>query len=270
MKRERTLGGLLALVVAGSVLALTPAPSHATGTNDPDHWEDQPGEVCLKVDDRGTDGGGYQVPAEPPGRDWSTLIIKKGSGNDQNDVVEKPVAGQTYLWQGQNNGYSHVILCSIPQQTPPPPPDACPDMPGTQPPGTTCTTPVPAPPLPPAPAPAPAPEPAPATAPVTAPAVEVLGEQRGRATGRLYTSCQRTVRITMNNSTSRTVAYKLLVGKKSKTLRVRADSTRQFTTRGQHRSIAKLMLGTKVLAEKRVPGACSRPEVLPATGKRQS
>ena len=110
----------------------------------------------------------------------------------------------------------------------------------------------------------------PAVTPVPAPVlvVEVLGEEDGRATGRLYTSCQRTVRATMKNASSSTVAYKVVVGKKVTTVRVKAGSTRRWTTTGDYRSMAKLMLDGKVLAKKRVPAPCSPPEVLPATGMR--
>src|SRR5687768_2927843 len=107
MKRNRTIGGLLGLVVAATAMAMVPSLSYATDTNNPDEWENEPGEVCVKVDDKGTEEGGYTVPTpEPQGRDYSTLIIKKGSGADQNYVVENPVAGQTYYWQGQDKGYS--------------------------------------------------------------------------------------------------------------------------------------------------------------------
>nr|WP_246210557.1 DUF5979 domain-containing protein [Nocardioides piscis] len=106
---------------------------------------------------------------------------------------------------------------------------------------------------------------------VVAPAPEVEGVQEsGRATGRLSTSCQGTVRVTMRNGTSSAVTYKVVVAKKVTRVRVKAESTRRYTTTGPNRSVAKLMLGSKVLAKKRVPGSCAVPEVLPATGLRQS
>jgi len=74
----------------------------------------------------------------------------------------------------------------------------------------------------------------------------------------------------MRNSTSRSVTYKLIVGKKTTRVNVKAESTRRYTTTGRNGAIAKLMLGNNVLAKKRVPGRCSVPEVLPATGLRQS
>lgn len=113
------------------------------------------------------------------------------------------------------------------------------------------------------------PPPPPTTVVPPPPVVEILGEQAGRATGKLYTSCQRTVRVTMKNGTAETVAYKIKVGKKTTIKRVKSDSTRVFTTTGQYRDLAKLMLGNRVLAMKRVPKPCAPPEVLPATGKRQ-
>ncbi|MCW2834414.1 MAG: hypothetical protein JWN68_2367 [Nocardioides sp.] len=107
-------------------------------------------------------------------------------------------------------------------------------------------------------------------APAPTPTTEVLGQQQGKATGRLYTSCQRTVRVTMRNNSTRAVAYKVVVGQKVTTVRVKAESTRRFTTTGANRAVAKLMLGNKVLAKKRIPGSCGVPEVLPETGLRQS
>ena len=110
---------------------------------------------------------------------------------------------------------------------------------------------------------------APAPVVVVEPAPEVEGVQEsGRATGRLATSCQGTVRVTMRNSTSSAVIYKVVVGKKVTKVKVKAESTRRYTTTGPNRSVAKLMLGSKVLAKKRVPGSCAVPEVLPATGLR--
>lgn len=106
--------------------------------------------------------------------------------------------------------------------------------------------------------------------PTPAPEVEVLGEEAGRATGAIYTSCQRTVRVTMKNRSSNTAVYKIKVGKKVTTKKVKGQSTVRWTTTGQHRQLATLMLGDTVLAKKRVPKPCQRPEVLPETGKRLS
>jgi hypothetical protein len=123
------LAALGALVMSSGItlmVAATPANADA-GTNDASYWETLPGEQCVKTD-VGAESGGYTVPAEPDGRDWSKLIIKKGSGNigEENQVFNNPVAGQTYTWQGsddkQDGGWSHTILCSVPEpedQTPP-------------------------------------------------------------------------------------------------------------------------------------------------------
>ncbi len=108
-------------------------------------------------------------------------------------------------------------------------------------------------------------------APAPVPPVEVLGEQAGgRAKGSIYTSCQQTVRVTMKNTSSRTVVYKVVVGKKVTTMKVKAHTTRKWTTSGPNKAMAKLMVGKKVLASKRIPGGCAQPEVLPATGVRHS
>ena len=109
-----------------------------------------------------------------------------------------------------------------------------------------------------------------AITPSPVPVVEVEGQEAGRATGRLYTSCQRTVRVTMKNSSSSPAVYKVKVGKKVTKKTVAAESTKTFTTTGANKATATLMLGNKVLAKKRIPGACARPEVLPETGQRLS
>lgn len=116
------LAALGALVMSsGIALMVTATPASAdAGTNDPDYWETLPGEQCYKIDS-GSDSGGFEMPDEPEGRDWSKLIIKKGSGNigEENQVFDDPVAGQTYTWQGydskQDGGWSHLILCSVPE-----------------------------------------------------------------------------------------------------------------------------------------------------------
>ena len=113
------------------------------------------------------------------------------------------------------------------------------------------------------------PNPTPAPEPTSTPEVEVLGEQSGRATGRLRTSCQGTVRVTMKNTTSSTAVYKIKVGREVTRKKVAAESKKSWTTRGKHRSVAKLMLGRRVLDKERLPKACPRPEVLPETGKRR-
>ena len=97
---------------------------------------------------------------------------------------------------------------------------------------------------------------------------EVLGEQAGRATGRLYTSCQRTVRATMANRSDRTRTYKVKVGKRVIKKKVTADRTVVWTSTAKNGARVKLWLGKRLLAAKRVPKPCRRPEILPATGKR--
>jgi hypothetical protein len=115
------LAALGALVMSSGVaLMVTATPAHATDTNQASDWVTLPGEQCEKTD-VSAESGGYTVPAEPEGRDWSKLIIKKGSGNIgvENQVFNNPVAGQTYTWQGfddkQDGGWSHTILCSVPE-----------------------------------------------------------------------------------------------------------------------------------------------------------
>lgn len=112
--------GTLALS-SGVALMVSAGPAAAdAGPNDAPYWQKLPGELCEKTDS-GSEEGGYTVPAEPEGRDWSKLILKKGSGNigEENQVFNNPVAGATYTWQGfddkQDGGWSHSILCSVPE-----------------------------------------------------------------------------------------------------------------------------------------------------------
>lgn len=117
--------------------------------------------------------------------------------------------------------------------------------------------------------PTPTPTPVVTPTPTPTPTPEVLGVQAGRATGKLYTSCQGTVRATMKNASSSTVTYKIKVGKKVFTTKVKADKTKAWSTKAKNLQTAKLMIGNRVLAKAKVPKACLVPEVLPETGKRQ-
>ena len=278
MQRNRTIAGLLASVVAGTMMALTPVASYANDTNNPDHWETQPGEICVKTDG-GRDSGGYTVPAELDGRNYSKLILKKGDGNIgvENQVFADPVAGQTYTWQGfdpkQTGGWSHVILCSIPETTPGDacpnmpgdqapgtsctPPDACPNMPGDQAPGTSCTPPV---------APAPPAAPAPPVSPAPPADTDVLGEASGKALGTLRVTCQGTVRVTLRNRSSERATYTVKIANRKHAIRVGAEKDRRWATTAQARQRVQLWQGGKLLASKRLPRACVAPEVLPDTG----
>lgn len=118
------------------------------------------------------------------------------------------------------------------------------------------------------PTPTPTPTPVATPTPTPTPTPEVLGVQAGRATGKLSTSCQGTVRATLKNASSSTVTYKIKVGKKVFTTKVKADKTKAWSTKAKNLQTAKLMIGNRVLAKAKVPKACLVPEVLPETGKR--
>lgn len=127
---------------SGVALMVSAGPAAADGgPNDAPYWQQLPGELCEKID-AGAEEGGYTVPAEPEGRDWSKLILKKGSGNigEENQVFHDPVAGETYTWQGfddkQDGGWSHSILCSVPEPAEEPPAEEPPaeEPPAEQPP----------------------------------------------------------------------------------------------------------------------------------------
>lgn len=122
-----TLGALV--MSSGVALMVTATPAGAENcenSNEPCYWENAAGEECQYFGPQ--EAGGFLVPAEPAGRDWSQLILKKGDENsphvDATHPVNQqfaPVAGQTYFWdsaKGANEdgwGYSHAILCSVPE-----------------------------------------------------------------------------------------------------------------------------------------------------------
>lgn len=111
---------LIAVVMTALSLGFMASPAQATDSNDEDFWESAPGEICTKINTAAS-AGGYTMPAEPAGYNWSKLIMKKGSGNIgvENQVFNNPVAGQVYTWVGfqpqQSGGWSHLILCKVPE-----------------------------------------------------------------------------------------------------------------------------------------------------------
>lgn len=117
-----TLGMLV--LSSGIALMVTASPASAENcdnSNEGCYWQSLPDEICEK-DNSAAEGGAYTMPAPPEDRVWSKLIIKKGSGNIgvENQVFNNPVAAGTYTWQGfdpkQSGGWSHAILCSVPEQ----------------------------------------------------------------------------------------------------------------------------------------------------------
>ncbi|WP_167288765.1 VWA domain-containing protein [Nocardioides seonyuensis] len=125
------------------------------------------------------------------------------------------------------------------------------------------------------------PPPTPVTPPVEPPALpvappvappvptEVLPAQAfGKAVGKVRTSCQGTVRATLDNASGVRVTYKLRVGKKVHSIKVKSLAKKKFRTSGEARAKVTLKLGKRVLDRIRVPKRCAPPEVLPATGLR--
>jgi hypothetical protein len=107
------------LLSLGLVLMAAPAATadNPANSNDAAYWQTLPGEQCVKSD-AGTQSGGYTITSDPQtGYYWSKLILKKGSGPDENTVIENPVKGTTYYHSPAQNGYSHVIACQAPRPT---------------------------------------------------------------------------------------------------------------------------------------------------------
>jgi hypothetical protein len=131
------LAALATLLMAAGLVTLTSSAASATDSNQTDYWETLPGEQCQKVDDQGAGSGGYTITADPmEGFVYSKIIIKKGSGSSQgeeNTVIANPVKGETY-YHLSGNGYSHVILCQVPEveESPSESVDVCPNIEGPQ------------------------------------------------------------------------------------------------------------------------------------------
>ncbi len=106
-----------ALVLSSGLVLMTGSAASATDTNQASTWQTLPGEQCTKVDDEGAESGGYTIASGPsPGYTYSKIILKKGSGDSQieeNTVIPNPVKGVTY-YHATQRGYSHVILCQVP------------------------------------------------------------------------------------------------------------------------------------------------------------
>jgi hypothetical protein len=118
------LAGALGLATSAVAASMT-APSAvgaANGVdpelNKPSYWVDyftQQGYEdveCTKYEPVSTP---YILGDAPEGRTWLAIIIKAGAGDDANQVIMSPKPGEYSHASGKDN--SHVIVCSIPQQT---------------------------------------------------------------------------------------------------------------------------------------------------------
>lgn len=105
---------LVALITSTFAVGLASAPASAT-----ENTKNQVSDWCanggVKYEPVATP---FVVPAPPEGKVWTLLVIKAGSGEGENTVVNNPVVGQAYYnttnLNENNGGYrdiSHVILC---------------------------------------------------------------------------------------------------------------------------------------------------------------
>ncbi|MEO5499129.1 MAG: hypothetical protein ABIR46_01355 [Candidatus Saccharimonadales bacterium] len=104
-------------------------------------------QVCQGLDSGKIDTTGDPesvTVTAPEGKLIDGYCVKAGSVNNDNGpvyvTVDPPAKTVTITYPGGKD-ISHYSVSYV--DAPPPPPDACPDMPGTQTPGTTCTTPPP-------------------------------------------------------------------------------------------------------------------------------
>lgn len=105
---------LAALAVTVALVLLATLNAVATDTNHVDHWCETGG---IKIEPIEPPSPSFTVPAPPEGKVWTLLVIKAGSGPDQNTVIENPNVGTTYFWATGDKDISHVILCYEPGRT---------------------------------------------------------------------------------------------------------------------------------------------------------
>ncbi len=103
--------GTVFLLVAGLLVVFegpnvtTAAAGGSTGLNQVSDWCDQ-GEKFEPITDP------FIVPAPPAGTVWTLLVLKAGSGPDENTEFPNPVVGQGYSHNSdQTPANSHAILC---------------------------------------------------------------------------------------------------------------------------------------------------------------
>ena len=126
--KPRWLSLLLALGLFAALMPMSAALADSPDTypwsevtNSAAWWEDVYGPTihvpaetnwsCEKVDNDADEPGGYTLGSPPEDSVWRLLVVKAGS--EINDLIWDPVVGETYEHSLQG-GWSHVILCSIP------------------------------------------------------------------------------------------------------------------------------------------------------------
>ena len=99
----------IGLWVAAILVALS-IPVLATDSNHVDFWC----ETGVKYEPVDTP---FVVPPPPAGQTWTLLVLKAGSGPDQNQEIPNPTVGTGYFWQTGEKDISHAILCYEPLTT---------------------------------------------------------------------------------------------------------------------------------------------------------
>ncbi|MHA6694552.1 hypothetical protein [Homoserinimonas sp. A520] len=99
-------------VVAVSLLAVNPAMANTDNSNHESFWETAAGESCYKIDN-GVPVP-YVLPAAPEGKTYSKVVIKAGSGIDENKVYTTGLTAGTPFMHATKDSISHVIVCTIP------------------------------------------------------------------------------------------------------------------------------------------------------------
>lgn len=108
MKKSLLTAGLAAALLAGSAAPALAAPH--LGPNQVAYWEGLGYGDCSKTEL--ADGvGAVTLDPLPAGTVYTLLVLKAGSGDGANVVVEDPEAGIVYD-HGTGKDLSHVIVCT--------------------------------------------------------------------------------------------------------------------------------------------------------------
>ncbi len=111
----KSIRALIAAALFGSSALLFLAPTASAGgsnSNHADYWEASYG-TCEKQEPVSTP---YQLGDPPEGNTWTALILKAGSGEDENTVIASPESYTNYS-HGTGKGISHAIYCWSPAPT---------------------------------------------------------------------------------------------------------------------------------------------------------
>lgn len=114
---KRTVVRLLAMmgsiaVITASLLTVSPAMANSGNSNHASYWETVTGESCYKIDN-GVPVP-FVLPGGPEGKTYSKVVIKAGSGGDENTVYTTGLTAGASFTHATKDSISHVIVCAVP------------------------------------------------------------------------------------------------------------------------------------------------------------